>query len=726
MIKRALLAGTLTMAYWFGSFPVHAQSQQPSIGQPSAWPLVANVGTVQVTVSVAISPDGSVIQSPIDLLEVDGNGNAITNLGPLNDDGLDGDAVAGDFIYSGTFELSSENPGLIGLEVAVPVQGSSRLTLSPVYFFEFLPSGAPTAVLASDQSCTVTDPSSGTEYVADQVLAMAPPGTAYSRILSIASYLQGSIIGIVPGSTMDTWQIQVGCQSNYTTLAALADSINTPELAWDSELNAIADDIGYRPNDPKWSDPAQYSMRIIQADRAWTITRGAIGNSGPLIAIIDSGLLFTHPEFAGRATLGKDYVCEFDTCNGKDYSGHGTKVAGIIGAAGDNNIGIAGVCWKCQLLIFKTQRSSGKGDDATQAAAVLEAVGKSASIVNISSGSVARSETMCKAIFDAEKKGLMVVAGAGNSGNSTPFYPAAYKGNETFGKWFPTTYFCSAVAVGATDSSDAIWNKSNYGTWVDLYAPGVDVATTTQNGTGGYTAVTGTSFAAPHVAGVLGLLKSVTPSATSGTLLDALLTIMDTTANLDPAGKRIFRVNAFKPAFYLAATSNGEGAVFQDIVGASAATGVPITLGVAKRGRNDTQPIDVHGVSLPLLPTPTSYTIQVSYSLSTYDAYVNQLYYDSFSVTTSAKPYWNLTLNPNTALNLASPPNPLSVGFLWGGQQRGPESPLTTTANAVDVTVAGGANNTILNLVLDTKTFSKADTNFPSSGTFTVLDITPK
>jgi thermitase len=232
----------------------------------------------------------------------------------------------------------------------------------------------------------------------------------------------------------------------------------------------------------------QWALSNIQAFEAWDITTGA----AVPIAIIDTGVFADHPDLAGRVLPGYNAINE--TADSNDDNGHGTAVAGLIAAATDNGIGVAGMCWGCNILPVKVLNAQGGGNDAGVARGVRWAVDNGARIINMSLGGTGDSRLLREAIDYALARNVLVVASSGNerSEGNAPNYPAAYP---------------EVVAVGATGNTDVVTGFSNTGDYVDLTAPGVGLWTTLVDG--GYGPPNGTSFASPYVAGAAGLVWTV-------------------------------------------------------------------------------------------------------------------------------------------------------------------------------------------------------------------------
>ncbi|MEM7534681.1 MAG: S8 family serine peptidase [Chloroflexota bacterium] len=266
------------------------------------------------------------------------------------------------------------------------------------------------------------------------------------------------------------------------------------------EISQSGEGDRYQPNDPDvFNNLRSYAPALIGLDVAWAYTRGS---ADVIIAVLDTGLNLDHPEFAGRIVPGYDFVNDDD--DPTDDNGHGTHAAGIIAAAIDNNIGSAGVCPQCSIMPIKVLNENNAGTWAKVASGIHFAVDNGATIINLSLGAQTPSHTIESAINYAVEHGVMIVAAAGNAATDTPFYPAA---------------FMDVVAVGATRMDDTKWSLSNYGDYIDVTAPGVQIFSTSHdldNEFDGFTLMSGTSMAAPHVAGLAGLLASEYPKLSAG------------------------------------------------------------------------------------------------------------------------------------------------------------------------------------------------------------------
>ena len=312
---------------------------------------------------------------------------------------------------------------------------------------------------------------------------------------------------------------------------------NDPNVEY-AEPNYIFD-VFYQPNDASFS--SQWGPARIRANESWNITQG---NSSIIIAIIDTGVDWDHPDLAANIwnntdeieangldddsngyvddIRGYDFVnftdnsscangedCTSEDINPTDFDGHGTHCSGIAAAATNNSVGIAGVCWNCKIMAVRAgyKGSDGNGhltaDDIVQA--LTYAADNNASVISMSFGSTANSSAIQDAIDYAADSGSVLVAATGNSGSTTVNYPAGYS---------------NVIAVAGTSTDDSTYSDSNYGTWVDVAAPGNSIYSTYPDDT--YATGTGTSMACPHVAGAAGILLSYNSSLTHFQIRDTL------------------------------------------------------------------------------------------------------------------------------------------------------------------------------------------------------------
>ncbi|NLF88802.1 S8 family serine peptidase [Candidatus Bathyarchaeota archaeon] len=256
-------------------------------------------------------------------------------------------------------------------------------------------------------------------------------------------------------------------------------------------------------NDPYWN--LQWGQKRIGADYAWNTT---LGSSDLLVAVIDTGIDYNHPDLkANYVPLGYDWINNDN--DPIDDHGHGTHCAGIIAATVNNSIGVAGTA-QVKIMAEKGLRIDGSGPYVALANCIIHATNVGADILSNSWGGGAYSDLIAYALAYANANGVLVLAAAGNENVSQPCYPGAYN---------------DVIAVSATNTSDTKALFSNYGNWVDVAAPGVMIYSTmptyhvTMNNeprfTQTYSYVNGTSMACPMAAGVAALIWSKYPAMTA-------------------------------------------------------------------------------------------------------------------------------------------------------------------------------------------------------------------
>jgi subtilisin family serine protease len=279
----------------------------------------------------------------------------------------------------------------------------------------------------------------------------------------------------------------------------------------------------------------------IDAPEAWDVTRGS---SSVVVGVIDTGIDFSHPDLAatqwtnpgesctgcptdGIDNDGNGYVDDWrgwdfanDDNDPFDDNSHGTHVSGTIGAVADDGVGVAGIA-SVSLLALKFLNANGSGTTADAIRAVNYANAAGVQLTNNSWGGGGYSQALRDAIREADARGALFVAAAGNDSTNNdvaPHYPSSYD-------------LPNVVSVAATTSTDALASFSNYGRGsVDLAAPGDNIYSTIPGG--GYDWFSGTSMATPHVTGSLALTKSAFPTASGIALKALLLESVDAKASL--------------------------------------------------------------------------------------------------------------------------------------------------------------------------------------------------
>jgi len=322
-------------------------------------------------------------------------------------------------------------------------------------------------------------------FAAGRVLVKFKAGTTRAGIDRATAAAGGRSLRLIPGIDVQILRVASGQES--AALRALRSSRHVAYAELDGSAAATA-----TTNDPYYMSQATTSLTQVHAQSAWDMTTGA---PGLVVAVVDSGVS-AHPDLAGKLLSGWDYVN--NDGDPTDDNGHGTMVAGIIGAATNNSTGIAGLCWGCKILPVKVLDASASGSYANIASGITYAADHGAKVINLSLGGSTASTTLQNAVDYATSKGALVVAASGNQGCNCVLYPAAY---------------ANAVAVGSVDGTNTKYSYSNYGPSLDLVAPGTNWATssTTQSGYAGFS---GTSSATPVVAAAAALVLSEKPSLT--------------------------------------------------------------------------------------------------------------------------------------------------------------------------------------------------------------------
>jgi subtilisin family serine protease/subtilisin-like proprotein convertase family protein len=348
-------------------------------------------------------------------------------------------------------------------------------------------------------------PADPNAYDPTDILVQMRPEYANGAQFTLTGSESGTPSTVAPG----LWKIELN--PGVTVADALAIFRSDPRVLSDQPDFKIR--VETTPNDPYFTSNMLWGLQKINAPAAWDHTTGS---SNVIVAIIDTGIDYNHQDLQGNLWtnpgnvagdgIGNDYhganFTSLTTTTGNvlDDNGHGSHVAGIIGAVGNNGTGVVGVNWHVQLMALKFLDANGSGYTSGAVRAIDYAIAHGANIINASWGGGGFDQALSDAIGRARQAGVIFVAAAGNSGSNndtTPFYPAGYNSDNV-------------VTVAASDQNDQPASFSNYGPHsVDLYAPGVGIWSTTPNNT--YASYSGTSMATPYVTGALALLKAEHP-----------------------------------------------------------------------------------------------------------------------------------------------------------------------------------------------------------------------
>jgi subtilisin family serine protease len=287
------------------------------------------------------------------------------------------------------------------------------------------------------------------------------------------------------------------------------------------------------PNDPRIADGTQWAMHntgqsggVPDADsdvlEAWDVLNSA---SNVIVAVIDSGIRLTHEDLAANlwtnpqdGSHGIRSIGGVISTNVADDFGHGTHVAGTIGAVGNNGKGVSGVAWRVKIMACKFLDHQGDGFNADAVTCLEFARSNGAAVINMSYAGGVYSDAVSNAIWAARDAGIACVAAAGNQGRN----------NDVFPRYPANMRIDNLVSVGASTHQDLLWAGSNYGAnRVHMFAPGEDIYSTTFGNNASYGYMSGTSMAAPHVSGTLALLRAQLPAAPVQELIARLLSATD-------------------------------------------------------------------------------------------------------------------------------------------------------------------------------------------------------
>lgn len=391
-------------------------------------------------------------------------------------------------------------------------------------------------------------------YSAARILVSFTDPNASNNVAPLANGLQwGRTFSLVPGLR----ELSVGAGWSVTQALSTVRSLRNVAYA-EPDYRVTADAT---PNDTSFGSlwglnnigqSGGRSDADVDAPEAWNTSTGS-GNF--VVGIIDTGIDYNHPDLAANmwtnpgeiAGNGIDddrngYVDDlrgYDFANNDadpmDDNGHGTHVAGTIGAVGNNGVGVTGVNWRVKMAALKFLDASGSGYTSDAVRALDYAVAKGIRVTNNSWGGGGDSSSLRTAIQRAQTAGSIFVAAAGNDGQNTDVtvsYPASYS-------------YDNIVSVAATDRNDALASFSNYGaTTVDIAAPGVSILSTTPNNT--YSTYNGTSMATPHVTGVVALVWDRNPTWTYRQVINQVLSTADPVTGLSGKVATGGRLNAAK------------------------------------------------------------------------------------------------------------------------------------------------------------------------------------
>ncbi|MDQ4123915.1 MAG: S8 family serine peptidase [Acidobacteriota bacterium] len=391
------------------------------------------------------------------------------------------------------------------------------------------------------------------KYVEGELLVKYQNGLASPDSLFANSISGATVVQDFPDLS---WQL-VKLPAGVTVEQGLAQYANLVGVE-NAQPNYIYK-LAANPNDAQFSQ--LYGMTKIKAPAAWETTTGS---PNVVVAIIDTGIRYTHEDLAANmwrntgeiAANGVDddangfvddvYGWDFfyNDSDPIDENGHGTHVAGTVGAVGNNTIGVAGVNWNVRLMAIKIYNNTGFGSTSAMLVNAYNYVRmmKTRGVnIRVTSNSYGGCDEACgydqatkDAIDRLGESDVLNVFAAGNDNRNIetmPFYPASYNSPQI-------------LSVAASDQNDNRGSFSNFGvTSVDVAAPGVGILSTFHSNNSAYTSLTGTSMAAPHVSGAAALLAAANPSLSAASLKASLMNSVDVLSQWNGVVKTGGRLN---------------------------------------------------------------------------------------------------------------------------------------------------------------------------------------
>lgn len=370
-----------------------------------------------------------------------------------------------------------------------------------------------------------------------------------------------------------TWQVSFQPKSKVDRLLDILHDHKAVELAEKVPLTKIF----HTPNDPLYSTTSygydwNWYLDVIEAEAAWDISKGS---SNIRVAVVDNAIYTQHPDLNNKVVLERD-VSDNDgdatpPAGGSSYDkyvwSHGTHCSGLVAAETNNGKGVAGIGYNVSLIAVKAAPDTSTGEYTYNGISGVQwAAQKGADVISLSYGGTGYSSTHNSFYQNLKNNNVIILAAAGNDGSETKQYPAAYN---------------SVISVGSTNNDDKRSSFSQYGSWLDLSAPGgyspdgnsnykISVISTTYNEayvaqgaiSGKYDISQGTSMSTPIVAGLAGLMKSEAPGANYQRVKSCLIWACDDIDGVnDPqySGKLgAGRINARKSLECMTGTDTGQ------------------------------------------------------------------------------------------------------------------------------------------------------------------------
>ena len=468
--------------------------EDPIINTLGSTPDAINISTPTNVLFTCMISNSDLIPTEFIIEEINENGDVINIIGSLNDQGLAGDLLSNDSVYSGIFEIQYETEGNKFFQAKAIFSQIPATVFSDIHKLSV--TSLPTEIKAPDMNMVVIDENTGEKILSNQITVCFQENVESSVIQNIINAEGGTIVGSISG--VDCYQIELPSEMSSAEINAVLVDLQVYDEILSAEPVIIGDIQAVTPNDSNFS--SQWGVTKIRADEAWVIARGNV-----TIAVLDTGADYNHPDIDSKIIKGRNYHAgwwePWNWYDPIDGHSHGTHVSGICAAETNNSTGVAGVSWGSKVLAVKVCDDSGGCPENIVAKGIKYAADKGAKIINMSLRFNSSSTALKKACDYAASKGVLIVAAAGNDNDSNKNYPAAYS---------------NVFAVGNTTSSDTRYTGtygSCYGNWVNIAAPGTNIYSTILNNN--YGNKTGTSMASPMVAGAAAVVWAKHPSWTA-------------------------------------------------------------------------------------------------------------------------------------------------------------------------------------------------------------------
>lgn len=490
--------------------------QEPMIGTPSVRPAAITVDTkTEIRFTIEIH-DPRLQKVQVEHYTTQG----FKRIGRLKDNGKRSDGIAGDGFYSFARKLRYRMSGVEHFRLVAYFKLGARevsTSVSNEVLVEVTEPGIPNNPRSSDPSNTTTDPDFG-QIICNEVMVEFADGVLPSEAISLLSQY-GSVVGRSPALRLYQLQLPGTCTPGAVASARAALSALPQVVA--ATPNGILAPQSADPNDPQFTAGNQHYLGPITGiDSVWQSC--TTGSRRMVIAVVDSGVDYNHPDlglfvFGGRIKSGASFTTlgYQEVGDPIDEDGHGTQVAGIIGARTDNNLCGAGVTWSNPVLAVKVVTWSFMSINE----GIRASVDADAKVINVSLGggcglnselvNAAGLNPFKSAVQYATQRDRLIVAAAGNDYGCSyrPLSPAALD---------------DVVAVGAINDDGTLAGSSNTGSWVDIYAPGRGIPVLSLGNSCNLVGE-GTSYAAPIVSGAAALVWSLNPTWSAATVRQALV-----------------------------------------------------------------------------------------------------------------------------------------------------------------------------------------------------------